>query len=943
MISFGPFSLDENADRLWHGAEERPLRAKSLAVLRELLRRRGRLVTREELFRACWPKTAVSQTVLRVCISEIRTALAADVTSATAVQNVGRRGYRLVSEDADAHLSAAPPIARDRELDRLRRALARADGGLRQVVLVTGEAGLGKTTLMEYFAEETRTTSRARVGWGACAELTGGPVAYLPILDVLGHLCVEDPGGNVVAAVERLAPSWLSQLPGLIDPARAADSARRVPNTNRDRMLREFAELVEDIAAEETLVLVFEDLHWSDFASIDALAFVAQRSRPARLLVVCTYRPADIARETPLYRISQGLVANRRATVLPLAPLTCRDVEACLTKQLPDVPVAANLSRSLHARTQGNPLFVTTTVDYLLERGLLSAGDGSWDVTAPLDGVVPDGLRQLVLCRVDRLDPSERCVMDAASIDGADFTVASVAAASGLAMAVVEEVCSRLASRNELVSPTGVAAWPDDTVSGRYAFSHVVYREVIEAALPSVHVQRIHRSIAERLESAWGERNGEIAAQLALHFGAAGDRARAMRYHIAAAAGAGSRFAPREIALHLRAALEHLRYEANTTEQARVELTCLIDLGRALVVTHGPASEAALAVHRRALELAEQLGEPHVRFGMQTAICASAIMRDLRHAYDLANELLDTSARLATPRLTFFAHVSCGVVLFNQGELASARGHLDQAHEMWQADFTPSPFDAYVLTCAVLGNIALIGGDTDEGLDWLRKSVAHAESLDSPYNISNSHQLAAQFYAIAGQREPAVQHAAKAAALAAEYGFVVHEAIAAIVDGWARRDVTVLRQGIERYESAEQYLATSVFRGLLVETLLELDQIAAAHAELVTALAFVERSGERRHLAELYRLYGECVRHGFVGDEAERSDAKAWFNRALELARQQGAWLWELRAAIATASLLTSQGAQGAARAVLESCVRPLHRENDLPDLRKAHAFLAAL
>src|SRR4029077_2072263 len=107
-----------------------------------------------------------------------------------------------------------------------------------------------------------------------------------------------------------------------------------------------------------------------------------------------------------------GLVANRRATVLRLAPLTCRDVEACLTKQLPDVPVAANLSRSLHARTQGNPLFVTTTVDYLLERGLLSAGDGSWDVTAPLDGVVPDGLRQLVLCRVDRLDPSERCVMD---------------------------------------------------------------------------------------------------------------------------------------------------------------------------------------------------------------------------------------------------------------------------------------------------------------------------------------------------------------------------------------------------------------------------------------------------------------------------------------------------------------------------------------------------
>jgi len=140
-------------------------------VLCELARRRGRVVTKEELFRACWPATAVSQTVLRVCVREIRVALAEDASASVALETVGRRGYRLVTAAETTGLAPDPLVGRERELSVLRHALARADGGSRQVVLVGGERGIGKTTLLEHFVEETRGRTRARVTFGQCAEL----------------------------------------------------------------------------------------------------------------------------------------------------------------------------------------------------------------------------------------------------------------------------------------------------------------------------------------------------------------------------------------------------------------------------------------------------------------------------------------------------------------------------------------------------------------------------------------------------------------------------------------------------------------------------------------------------------------------------------------------------------------------------------------------------
>jgi DNA-binding winged helix-turn-helix (wHTH) protein/tetratricopeptide (TPR) repeat protein len=948
MTIFGRFSLDEEIHRLCYGDRELPLRAKSFAVLQELVRRRERLVTKEQLFAACWPKTAVSQTVLRVCIAEIRAALAVDVTGSASIGSVGRRGYRLVTDAHGAHPRRDAPVGRERQLSALRRARDRAAGGQRQMVFVTGDAGLGKTTLLEYFVEGTRATSRVRVGWGQCVELTGGTEPYLPVLDLLTRLSGDDPDakGAVVSALERWAPSWLLQMPALLDATQVEALTRRAAGANRDRMLRELGQALEALAENETLILVIEDLQWIDFASSDVLAFLAQRTPPARLLILASHRPGDLEqRHVPLNAIKQGLVAHRGALEISLPPLTRGDVETYLARRLVDGPIHPDLGRTLHAHTKGNPLFVTATVDDLLEQGLLTPRTGRWEFVGTLEGIVPEGLRQLAIRQIDRLDAADRVVLDAACIVGAEFTVASVAAADGVDAATVDQVCTRAASQTGLLRATGVAAWPDGTVSGKYEFRHVLYRSVLEEALPLERRRLLHRRIGQRLESAWGQQTDDISPELAVHFAAAGDDDRAIRYHIAAGKRARSRFADREAAFHFRAALEHAETRPASIERMGTELSCLLELGAALTGACGPASGPVLSTFSRALALAETLNVPRARFGAQTAIYSCLALRaDLRHARRAAESLLATAEQASNPLFKSIGHVSLGFTLFHLAEFAAAQRHFAEAHALWRPDFPPLDFDPSILARGMLGFSALIAGNPDAAANWIRNSVEYAQKLNAPYNFSYAYQLAAQYYATAGQRDLALGHAEKALSIAGEYGYVTHEQVAVIVRGWARGDMTAMRQGIARYEGAEQYAATSMFRALLIEILLEANELAGVGAELATAFAFVGKSGERRHLPELHRLRGEYLRRADHRDaDSSGVDARACFERALALAREQGARWWELRAVVALSDLLAAEGHRDEARQMLEHGVGPFASADDLPDMRRALALLASL
>ena len=356
MISFGGFRLDPGTRRLRHNGSERPLRAKSSAVLLHLARHPNRLVTHAELFRAAWPATAVSPTVLRVCIREIRAALGPEADRF--LVTVPRRGYRFTVESDAGSVPSPIFVGRRAERAGLHEALARACSGRRQVVFVSGEAGAGKTALLDQFLEEVRADGGIRFARGQSLELHGRLEGYAPVLDLLNRLCDEADGDDVVQALLRWAPTWLFQLPGRVDNATADSLRGRVPSPNWERRLHELSEAVEHLAREKPLVLVLEDLHWSDASTVDALAHLTQRTVAARLLVIGSYRPDALRRGNPSFtEAKQHLHARGLCTEIRLGRLASEHVEEYLIQRLAPHPLGDGVAHgNAHIQRWARPV-----------------------------------------------------------------------------------------------------------------------------------------------------------------------------------------------------------------------------------------------------------------------------------------------------------------------------------------------------------------------------------------------------------------------------------------------------------------------------------------------------------------------------------------------------------------------------------------------------------
>jgi DNA-binding winged helix-turn-helix (wHTH) protein len=322
ILTFGAFRLDCSDGRLWLGDTERPLRPKSFALLRYLTEHPGRLVTREELLRAVWPNVAVGPGVVRTSIAEIRRVLGDDVRTPQLLETVGRRGYRFLGRTAEQPVTATSFVGRTDDLAWLHAQLEQCRDLRRRAVFLAAEAGIGKTTLVERFLDEVREAGLGRAASAQCIELHVPMEPYLPVLELLGRLCHEDGGGDVIAALDRWAPTWLLRMPGLVRDADVDRLRRRVPSPTPGRMLRELSDALDALAGDRPLVVVLEDLHWSDASTLDLVTYLAARGTPARLLAIGTYRGSELAmRAYPMRRVVQQLVARGRVAERALEPL----------------------------------------------------------------------------------------------------------------------------------------------------------------------------------------------------------------------------------------------------------------------------------------------------------------------------------------------------------------------------------------------------------------------------------------------------------------------------------------------------------------------------------------------------------------------------------------------------------------------------------------------
>lgn len=478
QVSFAHFRLDLANEQLWRGDKPVSLRRQTFAVLRYLVEHAGQVVSKAALLDALWPGVYVTDMAPMICIRELRKALGDDARVPQFIETMHRRGYRFI-----APLSSAPPVAssqysvfsshsspptpstqhpaptlvgRETELAQLHTWLAKALHGERQVVFVTGEAGIGKTTLVEAFLSGVRSYEASRVqnanprtpgrelptpgpwiGQGQSVEHYGASEPYLPVLEALGRLGRGPDGEHLIAVLRRYAPTWLGHLPALVSPAEREQLQREVQGATSQRMLREMAEALEALTAERPLLLVLEDLHWSDVSTLDLLSAVARRTERARLFLIGSYRLAEVlGNGHPLRTVAQELHLHKQCEELRLGLLSEEDITTYLRKRL---SVGAHsrapfpqLATLLHRRTDGNPLFLVSVVEDLVTQGALVQDNENWTLQeegARIERSVPENIRQLVARQGERLSQAAQRILEAGSVAGMEFSAAAVAAA----------------------------------------------------------------------------------------------------------------------------------------------------------------------------------------------------------------------------------------------------------------------------------------------------------------------------------------------------------------------------------------------------------------------------------------------------------------------------------------------------------------------------------
>jgi len=539
MKQFACFQLDTRNECLWRNGDRIALTPKPFAVLRYLVENPQRLVTHDELLEALWPETYVQPQVLRTYVLELRKVFGDDAGNARFIETVPRRGYRFIAPiaetvssggDYEKKKSAPPPpdlVGRVVELNALREAMGTAAKGERQIVFITGEVGIGKTALVDGFCRQLGDDGQTRVARGQSVEGFGGKEAYFPVMEALTQLCTEAGDGKSLKILQQKAPNWHAKLPCVMT-SEIRSAPTMLPS---ERLLGELCDALETMAADAPLVLIFEDLHWADHSTLDLISALARRRARARLLLIATFRPGDVSdAQHPLKGLKQDLLTRKLCVEMSLHPLQKSAVGEYLTRHLHQAKLPVGLTGFLHQHSEGNPLFMIAVLEHLISQDYLRREDDLWLLTVPLaeiDMGVPSALSALIELQIERLDPADQRLLEAASLFGVIFPAWAAAAALNEDIEEIEDQYEKLTRRLHFLNPAGHDELPDGTQSAFYVFAHSLYREVLYQRQSSSRRARRHLRVAERLLQLFAGREHDVASELARHFEAAGDWVRA--------------------------------------------------------------------------------------------------------------------------------------------------------------------------------------------------------------------------------------------------------------------------------------------------------------------------------------------------------------------------------------------------------------------------------
>ncbi len=752
-----------------------------------------------------------------------------------------------------------------------------------------------------------------------------------------------------------LAPTWYVQLAPLTtdDPslASALSEARQV---SQERRKRELAIFLQEMSRRRPMVIFLDDIHWADPSSVDLLAYLGSRCSGWHLLLILTYRPSDLLRsQHPFGPVKLELQGRGICREIALPFLRKDDLAQYLSLAFEEHRFPAEFAAVLHARTEGNPLFVVDLLHYLRDSGVIVQDNGHWTLAQAVTNLeqrFPESVRGMIQRKIDQLSTADRYLLMAASIQGPEFDSAVVAQLLEREPADIEERLDVLERVHFLVKLLREEVFPDGTIAVRYGFVHALYQNALYAAVPPTRKAAWSAAAANSLLTHYGDAASSLAAELAMLFEAARDSERAASYYQIATNNAARIFAHHEGVVLARRGLSLLESLPPSDSRAELELPLLVMLGMQVQIAQGYGVPEAERIYARARKLCQQL--PHaplfpILWGLWMFYEVGGQPWNSR---ELAEQLFALSQ---TPDQFLQARQALTITALCLGNPFASRHHMEEGIKHY--DPTLHSRHTYLygqdpgVGCLAFGAIALwLLGYPDQAVQRSREGITFGAGQPS------TQVLCLQFSAMLHQyrrEEPLDRSSIDASrAIANEQGFSFWKAGAQIYGGWALAQrgspadgLALLRQGLAAFKATGAYTYQTYYAGIHAEALAHAGQFDEALQVLELALAHMHSTGETFHGAELHRLQGEFLLQQ-AGDANTREAENCFHLPATWPGKDNRLNPWSYGgAAMSLTRLNQKQNRNAEARRVLTECYEWFTEGFDTPDLKDAKVLLQQL
>jgi class 3 adenylate cyclase/predicted ATPase len=833
-------------------------------------------------------------------------------------------------------------VGRDEEIDLLLRRWARAKAGDGQVVLISGEPGLGKSRLTEELEVRLHAEPHFRLRY-FCSPSHQDSTLF-PFIDQLGRasgFVRDDPPASRLEKLEALlaradpAPEDMALLADLMSlpTSEHYPLPNLSPQRKKERILEALIRQLEGLTRQEPLVIVFEDAHWIDPTSRELLDLTVERVRSLPALLIVTFRP-----EFPPPWAGQPQIS-----MLVLNRLDRRDRTALVEQIAGGKTLPGSVIDQIADRTDGVPLFVEELTRSVLESGLLREESDRFVLDGTLPPfAIPTTLHDSLMARLDRL-ASVRLVAQIGAAIGREFRYALLRSVSPLPEGELHAALARLVA-SELVSERGR---PPDAI---YLFKHALVQDAAHGSLLRGDRQQLHARIAEALEAQSPDTVDSHPELFAQHYAEAGLAEKSAAWWGKAGRNSAARSAMMEAAAHFKRGLDQLALLPNNRERQQQELENYSALGPVMIAVKGYAASETGATYARARELWEMLGSPSqfLRIPYGQAVIEAA-RGQLKSALRLDEELLTLSRQRDDSNGLLLGLLSYGRDLLFSGEFPLSRPPLEEVLALYDPTLHHSlvrqaGIHPHVNAQAALGVVLFCLGFPDQALALSYASIAEARRLAHPPSLASTLAWSTRLLSLGSDYNALGERAGELVAATAEQGFPHWAGPGNIFRGWVKvndgdvlEGISLMQRGSTAYQATGTNTWMPHFVSLRAGAHVIAGQFDEAASLLDEALQMVERTEERWFEAELSRQKGQLLLR-----QGQSAAAEKLYRKALSIAVEQETKLWELRAAVSLARLRRDQGHHTEARDILAPVYGWFTEGFDTPDLKEAEALLHA-